>query len=265
MRVLDSTQYVKMEAEMTVHGKTVMITGASRGIGEAAAHVFAAAGANVVLTARSAARIEEIAAQIGDQALAVPCDVSSFADVQSAVDAAGKAFGAVDVLINNAGVIEPVAHIAESDPAAWGQAIDINLKGVYYGARAVLPDMTARGAGTILTVSSGAAHGPMEGWAHYCSSKAGAAMLTRCIDKEAREEGVRSMGLSPGTVATQMQREIKASGINVVAKLDWSDHIPPEWPAKALLWMCGDDADAFIGQEISLRDEDIRRRIGLVA
>ncbi|MEP0562977.1 MAG: short-chain dehydrogenase, partial [Paracoccaceae bacterium] len=65
--------------------------------------------------------------------------------------------------------------------------------------------------------------------------------------------------------ATQMQREIKASGINVVSKLDWSDHIPPEWPAKALLWMCGAEADGFIGEEISLRDEGIRRRVGLIS
>ena len=250
---------------MTVHGKTVMITGASRGIGEAAAYVFAQAGANVVLTARSAAQIGEIADQIGDQALAVPCDVSNFDDVKKAVDAAGTAFGTVDVLINNAGVIEPVAHIATSDPEDWGKAIDINLKGVYFGVRAVLPDMIARGAGTILTVSSGAAHGPMDGWAHYCSSKAGAAMLTRCIDKETRTAGVRAMGLSPGTVATQMQREIKASGINVVSELDWSVHIPPEWPAKALLWMCGAEADEFIGEEISLREDDIRRRVGLIS
>ena len=72
------------------------------------------------------------------------------------------------------------------------------------------------------------------------------------------------MGLSPGTVATQMQKEIKASGINPVSQLDWSVHIPAEWPAKALLWMCGSDADEYIGSEISLRDEDIRRRIGLI-
>ena len=62
-----------------------------------------------------------------------------------------------------------------------------------------------------------------------------------------------------------MQREIKASGINPVSKLEWSDHIPPEWPAKALLWMCSDDAEEFTGEEISLRDETIRRRVGLIA
>jgi len=88
-------------------------------------------------------------------------------------------------------------------------------------------------------------------------------MLTRCADHEARPAGLRVMGLSPGTVATDMQREIKASGINPVSTLDWSDHIPADWPAKALLWMCSSDADEFIGQEISLRDAGMRRRIGL--
>ena len=84
------------------------------------------------------------------------------------------------------------------------------------------------------------------------------------MDKENGQSGIRAMGLSPGTVATQMQREIKASGINPVSQLDWSDHIPADWPARALLWMCSSDADPWIGQEISLRDESIRTRIGLI-
>lgn len=249
---------------MSVHGKTVMITGASRGIGEAAARTFAKAGANVVLTARGRDAIERIASEIGDTALAVPCDVSDYAAVAASVAAAEAAFGPVDILINNAGAVEPISYLASADPDAWGHVIDINLKGVFYGMRAVLPSMIARGSGTILTISSGAAHNPVEAWSHYCASKAGVAMLTRMVDKENRDDGIRAMGLSPGTVATEMQREIKASGINPVSKLDWSDHIPPEWPAEALLWMCSDDADAFIGEEISLRDEGIRRRVGLI-
>jgi NAD(P)-dependent dehydrogenase (short-subunit alcohol dehydrogenase family) len=84
------------------------------------------------------------------------------------------------------------------------------------------------------------------------------------VDKENRDDGIRAIGLSPGTVATEMQREIKASGINPISKLDWSDHIPPEWPAKTLLWMCSADADGFVGEEISLREEAIRRRVGLI-
>jgi NAD(P)-dependent dehydrogenase (short-subunit alcohol dehydrogenase family) len=89
-------------------------------------------------------------------------------------------------------------------------------------------------------------------------------MLTMCLHKEMGDKGIRAMGLSPGTVATQMQREIKASGINPVSQLDWSVHIPADWPAKALLWMCGPDADAYLGEEISLRDEDVRRKVGLI-
>ncbi len=248
---------------MNLTGKTVLITGASRGIGAAAARVFAGAGARVALVARSREAIADLAGEIGEAALAIPCDVSRYWEVEAAVGACVEAFGSLDVLVNNAGVIEPIAHLAASDPEGWSHAVDINLKGVYNGMRAALPVMLGQGGGTILTVSSGAAHGPVEAWSHYCASKAGAAMLTRCADKENRAHGIRAMGLSPGTVATEMQREIKASGINPVSRLEWSDHIPPDWPARALLWMCSADADAYLGGEISLRDEGIRARVGL--
>ena len=246
-------------------GKTALITGASRGIGEATARLFAAEGANVVLTARSADAIGAIADDIGAQARAVPCDVADYDQVAGAVQSALDAFGGLDILIGNAGVIEPVSHIATADPAGWGQAIDINLKGVFHGMRAAMPVMQKAGGGTIITISSGAAHNPLEGWSHYCASKAGAAMLTRAAHLEGADQGMRIMGLSPGTVATQMQREIKATGINPVSQLDWSDHIPPEWPARCLLWMCTPDADDWLGQEISLRDENIRAKLGLTA
>lgn len=245
-------------------GKTVLITGASRGIGADTARVFASAGANVALLARGADEITELAASIGSKAQAIPCDVSDYQAVSAAVSQTVARFGGLDVLIANAGVIEPIAHLADADPEAWSRVVDINLKGVFYGMHAALPVMRAAGGGTILTVSSGAAHGPVEAWSHYCASKAGAAMLTRCLDKENVQSGIRAMGLSPGTVATQMQREIKASGINPVSQLDWSDHIPAHWPARALLWMCSPDADPWIGQEISLRDQNIRARIGLI-
>jgi NAD(P)-dependent dehydrogenase (short-subunit alcohol dehydrogenase family) len=245
-------------------GRTVLITGASRGIGAEAARVFAKAGANVALVARSADSIADLAGEIGTTAVAIPCDISRYWEVAQAVENCVTAFGGLDILVNNAGVIEPIARMDEADPESWGQVIDINLKGVFHGMRAALPVMQAAGGGTILTVSSGAAHGPVEAWSHYCASKAGAAMLTMCLHKEMADHGIRAMGLSPGTVATQMQREIKASGINPVSQLDWSDHIPADWPARALLWMCSADADAYLGEEISLRDESIRQKVGLL-
>ena len=245
-------------------GKTIFVTGASRGIGAASAREFAEAGANVVLVARTATAINDMASDIGASALAITCDVSQYATVETAMHTAIAKFGTLDVVINNAGVIEPISALATSDPDAWGQAIDINLKGVYHGMRAAMPIMQAAGGGTIITISSGAAHTALEGWSHYCASKAGAAMLTMCAHKEGAGKGIRAMGLSPGTVATEMQREIKASGINPVSLMDWEDHIPPEWVAKALMWMCTADADDYLGQEIALKDEDIRKRLGLV-
>ena len=244
-------------------GKTVLITGASRGIGAAAARAFAAAGANVALVARSTDDIAAIAGDIGEKALAIPCDVARYTEVETAIGATAQAFGGLDILINNAGAIDPIGHLPETDPEIWGRTIDINLKGVMYGMRAAMPGMIAQGHGTIINISSGAAHGPVEGWTAYCSSKAGAFMLTRAADLEAREKGLRILGLSPGTVATQMQRDIKASGINPVSQLDWSVHIPPEWPAQALLWMCTSVADDYLGQDVSLRDEGVRAKVGL--
>lgn len=248
---------------MGFEGKTVLITGASRGIGKAAALAYVEAGANVALLARGREEITELAGQIGPKALAIPCDVSRFWEMSAAIDATVEAFGGLDVLINNAGVIDPIAPFEETDPEGWSQAIDVNLKGVYHGMRAALPVMLAAGGGSVLTVSSGAAHNPVEGWSAYCASKAGVAMLTRSLHHEAGARGIRALGLSPGTVATQMQREIKQSGINPISQLDWTDHIPPEWPAHALMWMATSAADGFLGEEISLRDAAMRERMGL--
>ncbi len=245
-----------------LEGKVVLITGASRGIGAAAARAFAKAGALVGVMARDETAARALAAEIGGMALSG--DVSRAADVERAVAALHERFGRLDILVNNAGVIGPIGDIAATDPEAWGQAIDVNLKGVFHGMRAALPVMRAQGGGTILTVGSGAAHAPQEGWSAYCASKAGAYMLTRALDHEARADGIRAISLSPGTVATDMQAAIRSSGINPVSQLDWSVHIPPEWPARALVWLCGPGGDAFLGDEVSLRDETIRRRIGLV-
>lgn len=246
-------------------GKTVVITGASRGIGAAAGRAYAAAGANVVLAARSEAAVRALAEEIGPRARAIACDVADFAQVAAAVDLAVQAFGGLDVLVNNAGVIEPVARIEDGDPEDWAGVIAINLIGVYNGMRAALPVMVAAGGGTVITISSGAASNALEGWSHYCASKAGAKMLTDCLHKEAAQQGVRAIGLSPGTVATDMQVQIKYSGINPVSQLDPAVHIPAEWVADTLVWLATDAADDLVGTEVSLRDPEIRRRAGVAA
>lgn len=248
-------------------GKTAIITGASAGIGAATAREMTSFGVNLVLAARSENKIKTIADEItaaGGKAIAVACDVSDYAQVQNCVEAAKSEFGSVDIVVNNAGVIEPIARIADSEPDAWGKTIDINVKGVYNMTHAALPLMEAQGSGVFVNISSGAAYGAMEGWSHYCTSKAAALMITKATHKEYAEKGIRAVGLSPGTVATQMQVDIKASGINPVSQLDPSVHVPPEWPAKCICWLATDDAKEFDGDDVSLREDEIKKRCGLV-
>ncbi len=247
-------------------GKVALVTGASRGIGAATALRLAAAGVSVALAARSKDEIEQLASEISDHggnAEALTCDVSQYHDVAVAVQRCIDRWERIDLLVNNAGVIEPIGQLAESDPEQWGRAVDINYKGVYHGMRAVIPQMLKQGAGSIINISSGAAHGALEGWSHYCSGKAGAYSLTRCADLEYRKNGVRIMGLSPGTVATEMQVVIKASGVNSVSQLDPAVHISPDDVAQAIIWLYADSAESYCGTDFSLRGKESRHLVGL--
>ena len=140
-----------------MQGKVVVITGASRGIGAAAVRQFAAAGARVAALARSGSAIEALAGQIGAQVMPIVCDVSSWPQTSAAMEAVSAKWGRIDVLVNNAGQIEPIARIADAAPQDWAQAVQVNLAGAFHAIRAVLPHMKAAGGGTIINVSSGAA------------------------------------------------------------------------------------------------------------
>lgn len=249
-----------------LNGKTALITGASRGIGAATAKRLAEYGAAVVLAARSGAEIGEVASAIceaGGEAEAVPCDVTRYEDVSAAVDHCVTGHGGLDILVNNAGLIDPIARLADSDPAEWAQVADVNYKGVYHGLRAAIPVMEKAEGGTIVNISSGAATSALDGWSHYCSSKAAVLMLTRCADKEYRDSGIRVVGLSPGTVATGMQVSIRSSGINPVSQMDPSAHIPPVWAAEAVAWLCTEAAAPYAGTDFSIKTDEGRALVGL--
>jgi len=244
-------------------GKTAVVTGASRGIGEAAVHRLAAAHANVVLLARSTDDIQRIAADIGENALAIGCDVASWPDVESAFARSQEHFGGVDIVVNNAGLIDPVARIEDADPNAWSQVVDVNLKGPFYAVRAAIP-MLPKPGGIIINISSGAATNALEGWSHYCTTKAGLLSLTQCVHKEHAQQGVRCVGLSPGTVATDMQKVIKSSQINPVSQMDWAQHISPAKVGDAIAWLCTDAAKEFDGGDFSLKTERERAAMGWI-
>ena len=247
-------------------GTTAIVTGASRGIGEATARHLAVLGAHVVLAARSAEVIERIADEIAEAsgaATAMPTDMADHRAVAALIAAATDATGRLDLLVNNAGLIDPIARIADSDPDAWGHAIDVNVKGVYHGLRYALPVMQAQGSGTIVNISSGAANSALEGWSHYCASKAAVLRLTGVAQKEASASGVRVVGLSPGTVATAMQEAIRASGINPVSRIAWEVHISSDWAARAVAFLTTPAADAWLGTDFSLKTDEGRAAVGM--
>ena len=247
-------------------GKVTIVTGASRGIGAAAAAALARAGATVMLTARNGGLAADVARSItesGGRASAMACDVSDHASVEALVRETERRFGPVDSLLNTAGVIEPIATVAEGDPAIWARNIEINLIGAYNPIRALLPRMIKAGGGTIVNVSSGAAIRPLEGWSAYCSAKAGLAMLTRAIMLENTANGIRVFGFQPGTTDTDMQVTIRASGVNMISKIPRENLTPVAHPAAAIVYLCTPAADDLNGQEFSLRDEPFRARLKL--
>jgi len=249
-------------------GKTAIITGASRGIGEATARHLSALGAQVVLAARSEKDVSAIASDLstkGRKALAVPTDVSDHEAFAALIERTIEATGRVDLLVNNAGLIDPIARIVDSDPVAWGTVLDVNVKGVYHGLRYAMPVMAKQGYGTIVNISSGAANSFLEAWSHYCASKAAVLRLTGVAHKEAFDKGVRVVGLSPGTVATKMQEQIRDSGLNPVSQVPWENHIAPEWVARAIAYLTTPDADQWLGTDFSLKTEEGRAAVGMTA
>jgi NAD(P)-dependent dehydrogenase (short-subunit alcohol dehydrogenase family) len=248
---------------MSLQGKIALVTGASRGLGEGAARALAEGGAKVMLLARDGETARKVAREIaadGGTAEALACDVSDYPSVERAVADTRERLGGLDILVNNAGVIEPIAELAASDPAMWARNIQINLVGAYYVVRAVLDGML-QGGGSIINVSSGAAYRPLEGWSSYCAAKAGLAMLTRSLVLET--SGLRLFGFSPGTIDTDMQVKIRTSGLNQVSQIPRANLSPVEHAVRGLVYLCDPASDDLIGQDVSMRDEAFRKRIGL--
>ena len=248
--------------------QVVIVTGASRGIGAAAAIALGQAGATVMLAARDGRLVSDIAGQIvagGGKASASVCDVSDYGAVAQLVAETTGRFGRVDTLINNAGVLTPIAGLADGDPAAWAESIQINVIGAYNAIRAVLPGMIAQGGGTIVNLSSGAALRPVEGWSAYCTGKAALHMVTRAIALETAGKNIRAFGFQPGMTDTNMHVLNRASDMNAIAKVKQADLFPPEHPARAIVYLCTPDADDLHGHDFSLRDNAFRARIGLPA
>jgi NAD(P)-dependent dehydrogenase (short-subunit alcohol dehydrogenase family) len=236
--------------------KSVILTGASRGIGAAAAEAMAAEGARLLLLARSAEGITALATRLrrkGAQAEAMTCDVSVWSQVQAAVARAQEAFGRIDALVNNAGVIEPIGPIAASDPRAWAHAADINFKGVYFGIRAVLPGMRAQGSGTIVNLGSGAGTQGLPGLGAYAVAKEGMRALTKVAMLEWGRDNVRVNTICPwarsehwdGLEEREREARLRRTPLRRIAE--------PEADIGGVVVFLASDAGSFVtGQTIHL-------------
>jgi NAD(P)-dependent dehydrogenase (short-subunit alcohol dehydrogenase family) len=238
-------------------GQTALVTGGARGIGLATVRALAALGASVTFTARSADSLASAEATLNDGAKGVNCDIT---DANRLAETCAPGF---DILVNNAAAITPIGRITDLTLQAFSASIETNLTAQFNAIRLCLPAMLARGRGTIINVSSGAAHRPQEGWSAYCAGKAGLAMLTKSVHLEYGASGIRVFGLAPGVVDTDMQGTIRASGINPVSQIPRAALAPVDQPGRAIAWLCTPAADPLIGQELDIRTPDLRAAVGL--
>jgi NADP-dependent 3-hydroxy acid dehydrogenase YdfG len=191
-----------------IDGKVVVITGASSGLGEAAARRLAAAGAKLVLGARRLDRLQALAEAIGLGAQAVlQTDVTDAAQVKALVDHAVTRHGRIDVIVNNAGLM-PHSPLERGRIEDWDRMIDVNIKGVLYGIAAALPHMTARKSGHIINVSSVAGHKVRPGSAVYAATKAAVLMLSEGLRQEVKPYNIRTTVISPGAVESELPASV---------------------------------------------------------
>lgn len=191
-----------------IAGKVVVITGASSGLGEAAARHLACDGAKLVLGARRIDRLQALARELSLGAdAAVKTDVVDRAQVQALVDRAVVMHGRVDVMLNNAGLM-PQAPLERLKVDEWDRMIDVNLKGVLYGIAAVLPHMQRQKSGHIINVSSVAGHKVGPGSAVYAATKFAVRALSEGLRQEVKPYNIRTTVISPGAVATELPNTV---------------------------------------------------------
>ncbi|HEX9938254.1 MAG TPA: SDR family NAD(P)-dependent oxidoreductase [Longimicrobium sp.] len=191
---------------MKLSGRTVLITGASAGIGAACARAFAAEGARLVLAARRAERLQEAADKLrgsGTDVLALELDVRDAAAVAETVGALPAEWSAIDVLVNNAGLGRGMDKLWNGTPAEWDEMVDTNVKGLLYVTGAVVPGMVQRGHGHVINLGSVAGHEVYPGGAVYCATKHAVGAITRGLRMDVLGTGVRVSTVDPGMVETE--------------------------------------------------------------
>ncbi|GLR53521.1 SDR family oxidoreductase [Shinella yambaruensis] len=243
-------------------GRTAIVTGARHGLGAATAIALAGAGARVAVCGRRAgdcAAVVQAIEEAGGRALDAALDVADLANVKSRVAEIADRLGGLDVVVNNAATIEPMAPVAALDAEKFDLAMRVNVSGAAAVVTAAWPRLA--GHGRIVNLLSGAAVRPLHGWAAYCSGKAALLMLTRAIDAEGKVEGIRCFGIAPGLVDTAMQASIRAAGINEVSSIPQEKLSDPKVAAKAIAWLASGAGDDYAGAMVDVRDTDFMAKV----
>ncbi len=241
-----------------LNGQVAIVTGAGRGIGRTIALALAGAGARVVLTARSRDQLDESAALIeraGGQALVIPADVMDQAAIEAVVQTTTEHYGPPDLLVNNAGLANPEALLWELPADDWWRVLEVNLRGPFWFARAVLPGMLARHAGRVINVASNAGTWPSTLGSAYSVSKAGLLRLTDSLAAMTAGQGVSVFAISPGLVHTQM-----ADAVESFKGLPESEWTSIERAGELCLFLATGAADRLSGRYIHVHD-DVREMV----
>ncbi|MCX2485168.1 3-ketoacyl-ACP reductase [Pedobacter sp. MR2016-24] len=200
----------------SLKGKNALITGAGKGIGRALAIALAAEGVNLGLVARTEADLKSLAGELahtGVNIAVATADVSSIDDVNNAVAKIKSGLGVIDILINNAGT-STFGSFLELEPARWEEIVKVNLFGVYYVTRAVLPEMMERKTGDIINISSTAGQRGAAVTSAYSASKFGLIGLSESLMQEVRKHNIRVSSLTPSTIATDMAKDLNLTDGN---------------------------------------------------
>ncbi len=241
----------------------VIVTGASRGIGAASVERLLKAGANVAAVARTSIADHPGAAgdyQASGRLHPIHADVSDPSACVRVVEETVSVFGHLNALVNNAGILEPLARIAEADPSQWRHNLEVNLLGPFYLSRSALPHLR-RTRGRIVNVSSGAAVKAIQGWSAYCVAKSALTHFTRQLAAE--EPDVTAVALRPGVVDTGMQTLIRREGTRAMTAAhsayfqglkDKGALMPADVPAQAVAWLALSAPRALSGQFVDHDD-----------
>ena len=234
-----------------IEGKVVVITGASSGLGEAAARLLSAQSATVVLGARRTDRIKSLADELnrkGGKALAMTTDVVHFDQVKKLVDTALKTYGKIDVMINNAGLM-PSSPLERFKTGDWDRMIDVNIKGVLYGIAAALPHMKKQKSGHIINVSSVAGHKIRPGIAVYAATKHAVRVISEGLRMEVTPYNIRTTIISPGAVDTELPDSITEPDIAETSHKFYKDvAIPADSFARAVSFAISQPDDVDINE-----------------